>query len=308
MNGMFSVGRVSGSAMLSTIRKACLFSLCAVLSACVSHEAIIKEDRGVSSVDVAALEKFGKKVEKYDFAPHRAVLDTSGAITGSGANVMASLRVSCKRAGGVYSWSSGYSSTYAARKDVDTVFSKLFYYKMGRDGVEMPSFGDRCVLPGKGIIEITFVRNISKPRGKGLEEFAVIQEDNDIKATELLIAQMDGEVKEMLQSVIGGWQRESEMLRNDLKPGNTVYLVSEFPDPKRPKGLKPLWLETEGLVVEVKSPLVFVQFQNDRQWVKIEEVNIKVPAILYCGNREVMKNGSWLYEDRQYKNSCFQRQ
>jgi len=280
--------------MFSVIRKSSLLALCVMLCSCVSYEEIIKKDS--ASIDLSALEKFGKRVEKYDFAPHQAVFDVTGSgIVDNGPNVGQSLYESCKRAGGVYN-SSFEAEQYMRR--VDTVFAKIYLYKMGRNSAEKLSNGYRCKLPSeKGVIEIT---TTSFWENKKKFVFAVIQEDGDINATKLLIAQMEEEVKNMLQSSIDEWQSTSETLRNDLKPGSTVYFVSANPSKRG-------WVVQEGMVVEVKAPLAFVQFQNDKQWIKIEELNAKVPGVLFCDNKEMLNAVGGRFSVERYKGSCFEK-
>jgi len=301
-----------------------------MLGACVSHvgEAVNKH---TGAIDVAALEKFGTKIEKYDFAPHRAVLDVSGAVIGNSVNIMESLRISCKNAGGIYSSGSWFasktSSSYNHQGSINThtAFSEIFLYKMGRKAYgEILDTECRCEIPGKRTVEITGTRIFDNSSRK-LKQFMVIQEDDDIKATRLLIAQIDDEAGRMLQSVINDWQRTSETLRNDLKSGNKVFLVQEVSSPstiamrnklKAIAGDKEvvidgqnLWSETEGLVIEIKPPLVLVQSKNNSpQWVKLEDVHAKVPYMLYCANEEVTKSGSNKYKKNKYKGGCFQTQ
>jgi len=257
-----------------------------MLGACATVDNAVDKDTG--TIDVTALEQFGTKIEKYNFAPHRAVLDTSGKFIGTGHNVFGSLQDSCKKASGIFSYAQRGSSvdkSLSGTGGPHTAFSEIFWYLGGN--TEKISSEARCELPGRGVIEITDIREgIYSP----FKYFIVIQDDSDIKATESLISH-----------AINDWKHTSETLRNNLSPGTTVYLVSRVSNKR--------WSETEGLVIEVKQPLVLVQSQkNSQQWVKIEDVNAKVPDILFCSKKEINIKESRQYANRQYEDSCFQRQ
>jgi hypothetical protein len=276
--------------MFSVIRNSSLLVLCAVLCSCVSSEQIIQKDS--ATIDLKALEKFGKRVEKYDFAPHRGVFDISGGFIDNEPNVMQSMYESCKRVGGEYR-SASPSGMFPG---VGTSFSTMFLLKLGQNSNEKPSKGLHCRLSGKKTFEITTIVDYNK-QSKKQRYFAVVQEADDIKTTESLIAKMQEEKEKThqstLQSAIDDWHRVSEMLRNDVKPGDTFYFISEAP--------LMMWVVKKGLVVEVKQPLALVQFQNDNsQWVKIEEIIAKeVPDILFCR--------STIGHEDKYKGRCFKK-
>jgi len=283
--------------MYSIIRGSCLFSLCAALCGCVATEEIIKADTAM--IDLVAVEKLGKKIEKYDFVPHRAVIETKGDVV-----VRNSFDRSCERAKGegVVTSRAYFAEAFQLNR---VLYKKLYEH-------EYTAYGLKCMLPGKETIEITLIRSGNLQDGN--KYFAVIQDKNDIEVTRKFIDRIqaekalekrkrDEEVQQILQSAIDDWQHASNVLRSNLKPGSTAYFVVDF------SNLRHLWFEVTGLVVEVKPPLAFIQFQNDHQWVKIETINAKVPKILFCGNNsEITKNGSWTYRDRQYKGRCFQAQ
>jgi hypothetical protein len=281
--------------MFFIVRKSSLLALCVMLTSCFSTEQVIKKDS--DSIDLSALEKYGKRVEKYDFVPHRIVLETSGdggsydsTIGNKATNIYLSLQASCKNAGGMF------DHKIAAFHTVNTAFSKMFLYKIGNSSNERVKSGYRCALPGKGVIEVT----VTSP--DKYDRFVVIQDNDDVNATKLLTAQMEEEVKNMLLSSIDDWQRTSEALRNSLAPGSTVYFVLKAPSRQ---GMSVRWLAQEGMVIEVKAPLAFIQFQNDKQWIKTEELNAKVPDVLFCDNKEMTNAVGGLYSVERYKDSCF---
>jgi hypothetical protein len=305
-----------------------IISACVLLSACATTEEIIRKDTG--TVDLGALEKFGKLVEKYDFAPHRAVvMMTSGYAhieRTADKGINGSFWNSCKRAGGEPCCRGDYVKCNNKRDynyckhslyvDGDfssewygkSVFGEMFMAKHLRNGFIMvgnervDDLWYRCVLPNE-IIEMTYIMT------KTSQRFVVIQNNDDIEASKSLTDEFRAEAaqaerskkdekKRLLQSAIDDWQYASVMLQKSLKPGNTVYFVMEFPRMS-------VWFERAGMVVEVKPPLAFVQIQDDRRWVRIEEIHAKVPTILFC--HEPIGTGSFDATSDRFRGRCFQK-
>ncbi|MDR1849422.1 MAG: hypothetical protein LBQ75_05225 [Zoogloeaceae bacterium] len=284
-------------------------------------------------MDLGALEKFGKLVEKYDFAPHQAVIEvTSSTKRDSRANILESFEVSCKRAGGKPCMSCKGSLSRSARYD-SSVFGELFRAKYVRDGFYVGLAGGvgsweevrtwhRCTLPNENI-EVTSIVAAEKTHWSANTQYSlkyyVIQNNDDIKATEALIKpaqeeqrqaerNKEDEKKRLLQSAVDDWQYASVMLQKNLKPGNTVYFVMEFPQ------MRSVWFERAGVVVEVKPPMAFIQIQNEQRWVRIEEIHAKVPTILFC--QEPIGPGSHVHgytgrpydsKSDRYQGRCFQK-
>ena len=250
-------------------------------------------------MDLSALEKLGRKVYKYDFAPHQAVIETTnnGSI-----QIQESFKVSCKRAGGQYciegsaACRGGKFDGFGGYFSTDgSVFRYMFeaYKRANEFALRNGKAGSwqRCVLPKNEIIEMTRLSD------NGYNNVFVIQNNDDREATKPLIKaakekkqqaeqQAKLQAKQAAQSVADDWLRASETLRKSLKSGDQVWLILE----NNSGGivLQGKLVAASALVIDVKPPLAHIQLPDTSQpsrWQKMDTLYAKFPDMFFCGRR-----------------------
>jgi hypothetical protein len=158
------------------------------------------------------------------------------------------------------------------------------------------------------------------------ELFIVARNENDVKATKAAVESHP--VYKAEKAAIVAWEAASEKMRKSLKVGDSVNHFVWGEDPSVASGStlgavgsgtmatgtpakgRANWIWMSGLVVEIRPPLVSVQFrvkgqfQKELQWVELEELHAAVPELLFCdgGLRDPYK-----YKDKNVRGrgGCF---
>ncbi len=153
------------------------------------------------------------------------------------------------------------------------------------------------------ILQITLVHGFPSKSRREVEYdkpqmFLIAQTRQDVLETRSLLNKMAAEEAEQernkarteedrVASLWSEWNVSSKKLRDRIKAGDSaLVLVKRHDDWSRAPEFSPF----EGLVIEVKKPLVQLQFTNFEpriQWVKIDDVfSTQIPPRFRCSRRE----------------------